>query len=149
MSLIYNTNIQLTGGILTNIGKLVNEQGKRSYKILSYNINEDKKEFKRIVLFYKSSTYNKKLLLLLIKANNKIYRIICTDDHQFYVKNLNTYINANDLLENHELIIFEANNIYNGILFKKVQYIHNEKFIYDIEVEDNHNFFVNNILMHD
>lgn len=146
--LTYNTKIQLTSGKIIEIGKLVEERNNKQYKVLSYNIQENKIEFKRILNFYKISIANKKLLLILIKVENKMYRIICTDDHRFFVKNLNMYIKADELLENYELIINDTNNIYIGKLFKKVQYIHTEKFVYDIEVEDNHNFFANNILVH-
>lgn len=146
--LTYNTKIQLTSGKVIEIGKLVEERNNKQYKVLSYNIQENKIEFKRILNFYKISIVNKKLLLILIKVENKMYRIICTDDHRFFVKNLNMYIKADELLENYELIINDTNNIYIGKLFKKVQYIHTEKFVYDIEVEDNHNFFANNILVH-
>lgn len=150
MSIIYNTNLQLAGGISKSIGDLVENRDKeRTYKILSYNIKDNKQEYKRILNFYKISTGNKQLMTVLIKLNNQIIKIICTDDHKFYICDKNVYIEAKELLENYTILTYSIQQgVQQGKIFKAVKSVQQEQFIYDIEVEDNYNFFTNNILVH-
>lgn len=128
--------------ITTKIGDIpiYKLEDKIGLEVLSFNHSTNKNEWKKITGFSKSSS-------------NQIYSIrdslgnhlSCTHDHQIYEHRTRYYqdiknIKIEDILITPDRISFvkSLSNIVVG----------NSTYVYDIEVEDNHNFFANNILVH-
>ena len=147
--LTYDTLIRMSDGLQKSIGDLVEKRDKsRSYRVITYNTETGEKEFKTITNFYKIPAQNKTLMLVLIKLGNRTLRIKCTDDHAFFIKDKKIYVKARELITGYEVILFDNNQFVTGTVFKAVIFVKKEQFVYDIEVEDNHNFFANDILVH-
>lgn len=125
-------------------GETVNVSEK-NIGVLSYNIKESKVEYKKV-------------LNLIRKKDESIYVVIINDqrievtgDHKFYAKLSKSpaYIKCNELFKIQKIEDVYLLNFNNE--FQKIQEIRREKTkhpIYDIEVEDNHNYFVNGFLSH-
>ena len=142
-----DTVIQLTNGIKKTIGWLVNSRDtERTYRVVSFNIETGERENKTITHFFKIPC-NKQLFAVLVKVNEQIIKLTCTGDHLFYIKSFG-YKQVNELQENDEIIAFINNELKSGVIFKVVQTPQKPEFVYDIEVEDNHNFFANGVLVH-
>ena len=105
-------------------------------KILSYN--------KELNIFqYKSLSYgwekqSNKLLELVIEGVN----IKCTENHKFLCKS--GYIEAKKLDVNSEIVMLNSKNIKIYGKLESVISLNEESLVYDIEVEENHNFVVCN-----
>ena len=145
--LFKSTIITLANGIKKTIGWLFNErQLDKIYRAVTYNVDTNERENKTIINFYKRLC-TKQLMVLLVKTDNKIISLTCTEDHQVYIKSENKYVNASDLNENDTLVLWYNNEIGQGSLFKKVFSPKKLKYVYDLEIEDNHNMFANGILV--
>ena len=142
--LVYKTIISLPYNKQITIGELIEKQEINT--VLSYNIEKNIIEEKKILNYYKIPL-NKQLLLIIIQYNNKHIRINCTLDHKFYVINKG-YIQAKDLLNNNQVYIIDNNQLIIGQVINIIKSFKNDQFVYDIEVEDNHNFFANSVLVH-
>ena len=75
----------------------------------------------------------------LIESTINNFKIKSTPNHKFLtnmgykeINNLNKYDNILSTCNN--------NNVYNRYIEKKIPILTNSEFIYDIEVEDNHNY---------
>ena len=146
--LVENTVIQLANGVKKTIGWLVNERDiEKTYRIVSYNHETGERENKTILNFYKI-VCDKPILVIIIKTDKGIRSVTCTDNHQFYVKFKNTYVEAKELEIDDEVITRINNEFYPGRVFKIVKTPKKYEYVYDLEVEDNHNFFANDILVH-
>jgi len=111
----------------------------KNVEVLSYNTNSQRKEFKKITAFAQTSP-KAKVIKITDKKTGKF--IICTPDHKIWTKNRG-YVEAKDLREDDEILIKE------NLTYKiKIEYLEEEIPVYDITVEDNHNFFANDILVH-
>ena len=146
----YETKIQLAGGIKKAIGTLVEHRELlKTYKVLSYNTKTKQKEYKPIIQF-KKLYLNKPLVAVLIKYNDQLIRLNCTNDHKFYSVDKDDYIEAKDLQENEPVYIFDVKqtDLQIGHVFKVVLSPNKPEFVYDIEVEGNHNFFAEGVLVH-
>lgn len=143
-----DTIIQLANGVKKSISWLVNDRNKnKTYRAVSFNIATGEKENNTITGFFKIPL-KKKLLVVLIKLNNNIMKLVCTEDHRIYLKNKSEYIQVNELVENDEVLVNINNELKSGFIFKVVQTPQAPEFVYDIEVDNNHNFFANNVLVH-
>ena len=68
--------------------------------------------------------------------------IICTPEHKVWTENRG-YVEAQVLKENDTLQIFSPNNFPESCLvIEEVEQVYD---VYDITVEDNHNFYANDI----
>jgi superfamily II DNA or RNA helicase len=103
--------------------------------IYSYNIKTNKLELKKMTYGWKKSTY----YLTETIINN--FKIRCTSNHKFLTSN--GYIEI-DKLNKYDVVLCTCNknNIYNRYIENKVPILTNTEFIYDIEIEDNHNYIV-------
>jgi SNF2 family DNA or RNA helicase len=90
----YDTKIMTDKGEL-NIGDIV--ENNLNVKILSFNINEKKLEYKKINRWIRKN----KDIIYKIKLNNGVF-IECTDNHKFYVNNKG-YVKANELTTTDDL----------------------------------------------
>ena len=138
----------------TNKGKLtIKEVVERfnsgeKFKVLSYNIEDDKPELKTIT---KALLTKKDAKLIEIEVNKDV-KLKLTPDHKVYTRNRG-YVESSSLTKEDLLVICfsEFNNahqeLYKDIEITSINEVENED-VYDITVEKNHNFFANNILVH-
>lgn len=103
--------------------------------IKSYNQKEDKFEYKKMTHAWEKKI-NEKLLKITIDNN----KIICTINHKFLTNN--GYIEARNLSVG-TIVYMNDNNQVIHTKINKIDYCDQEiKYVYDIEVQDNHNFIV-------
>jgi len=142
----------INGYITTTSIKGIVEQ-KSKGPVISFNTTSKQFELKQIINWYKIPV--KRKLIKIIFDNGIELKV--TPDQELYTGQ--KYISANELSINDKIIYFgENNNIFSN--FKrsnkrpcyvkciKKENIETEEMVYDIEVEDNHNFFANGLLAH-
>ena len=112
--------------------------------IKSYNEKTKMFEFKKMTHAWEKTTTE------LIKLKFTTHEITCTPNHKFLTSN--GYKEAKYLIPNKDMLVNGSNNntlmctvngIYdNRIIGKEFLFNTNDTLVYDIEVEDNHNFMV-------
>lgn len=136
------------------ISEIVNK--KLPVNVLTYNSNLNICEYKPIVDYHKwervSDMYDIVVSQQGYKCGNKPKHICCTSEHSFYVGN-NQYIKAKDLKNTD--IIYHRYAASNGSSITPTKIIsvrkidnYNRKYVFDLTVKDNHNYFANGILTH-
>ena len=108
-------------------------------EVLSYNIESNQKEWKPIIAFAETSP---KAKVMKITDEESGKSIVVTPEHKVFTKNRG-YVMAKDLTETDELVFIDG---YSTKII--VEYLEEEIPVYDITVEGTHNFFANNILVH-
>ena len=145
--IVKDTIITLANGVRKKIDWLVDSRKQDiTYRALTYNISEQKRENKTINAFIKQEN-NQKIITLLVKSMNQMLILNCTDDHQIFSKDKNTYVKVNELEENDKVVTWVNNEINEGIIFKKVYNPQKIEYVYDLDIEDNNNMFANGILV--
>ena len=106
--------------------------------IYSFNIKTNKLELKKMTYGWQKSTY------YLVETTINNFKIRCTTNHKFLTNN--GYVEI-DKLNKYDVVLCTCNenNIYNRYVENKSPVLTNTEFIYDIEVEDNHNYIVADI----
>lgn len=128
--------------------------------VYSNNHSTNTIELKKILKLYKNTSAPEKLMKL-ITSNNKV--LFPTDEHPFYSKKDKKYIPAKDL-KCGDSLVFENDMIDEYV--ESVGYLNNDQLaqidsvngyrtsvsdpinVYNIEVEDNNNYFAGGILVH-
>jgi hypothetical protein len=125
---------------IAEIVDIVNSNG--DCLVETFNEETNEVEYKNVIngLLTKE---NADVIKLTIEENGVEYTVTSTDDHRFYTKNRG-WVEAKDLTEDDDIQIYQNKA---GKLIKK-EYLEQKMDVYDIEVEDNHNFFANGILAH-
>ena len=151
--LTYDTLVLMEDGSYRKIGELVEEKSEMG--VMSYNHMTGKVEIKKIISHSKtplSQNYKKLMKLKVRTQNGTIINIECTDNHKIWVDSLSQYAMAKDLIKGQKVII-KNDALIIGII-EEIEYIdmtdeeYEQIFVYDIGVEDNHNFFANDLLVH-
>ena len=126
-----DTKVKLTDGRSLSFLELVDEykQGKTNY-VYSMNLESRKIEPKRIVKAWKTLE-NQPLVRITLDNGESIE---CTLNHKFMLKN-GEYMEAQELLPGDSLM-----PLYGSHEVMMLQFISKKADVYDIEVEDNHNF---------
>ena len=109
----------------------------KNIKTLSMNTETNKNEWKKITAF---AMTNPKAKVLKIKFNGK--EITCTAEHKIYTKR--GYIEAQNLKSDDIIIELQSD----ATTKLEIIYLEEEIPVYDITVEDNHNFYANGLLVH-
>lgn len=147
---IYSSNLCLTGDTVlevksngteykTTLKDVVNTQ--ESLEVKSYNIDTKEVEYK---LISAKALTAKNAKLMCITHNSGKY-IECTPEHKVYTSNRG-YVEAKDILSTDKLVIDGVQDNTDELL--SIVNLANQEDVYDITVEDNHNFFANGILVH-
>lgn len=130
--------------VLTNDGYKNIDKIKIKDKVLSYNVQTNKTEYKEVTKTFIHKKMNDILYTFIF--NNK--KVCASSQHRFYIRKDSAYewIKAEDIRVGYKFV--DSNmNIFSveKILTKKTK-----KDLYNIEVEDNHNYYIskNNILVH-
>lgn len=124
---------------MQRIHEILNSNSKEEILVMSYNIVEKKYELKPVVAAWQKR--NDSTVELKIEEDGKLYQIECSADHPIMTKNRG-YIDAADLTEEDDIMMF----LKTGKLLK-IKISKEVKPLYDIEVEDNHNFIANGIVV--
>lgn len=116
------------------------KDGKLEYKKIKYVMRHYIKDDIR-----EMSIDNKKKIYL--TKNHSVMRYIDIVDRQD--GNIFENVNPDDLIDGGKVIFYNnTKSIYEVKEIEKIKSLYFEGYVYDIEVEDNHNFFVENILVH-
>ena len=144
---VYETIVQLANGIKKSIGDIVENfhEQERPYRIVTFNHETGEKENKTITAVSKTPLVKELVVVLIKDKANKIIKLICTDDHPFYIKETNIYTPARELEEGLTVQLLDNSE---GTIFKIVKTPRKDQYVYDIEVEGNHNFYANGVLVH-
>ena len=115
-------------------------------KILAKSMNSDFEIQDKKIIYVMKHKVNKRMFK--ISVNNK--SVIITEDHSVMIKQNDNLISVKptEILETDDLI---SNNLKDKVIthnFRVEDLGIQELDVYDIEVEDNHNFFGNDILLH-
>jgi ATP dependent DNA ligase domain/DNA ligase OB-like domain len=144
----YNTQIDFEDGTSKFLGDVVEE--KFVGKIKTYNIRTKNIEYKQILNWHKNLKPLDNRSLIWYEINTKNGKSIkVTGNHKIWINSLSCYMRVDEIYKNKSHIldvltvsmeITEIKSIINlGVLFQDS---------YDIEIEENHNFFANGILVH-
>ena len=127
--------------VLTENGKESIENIKVGTKVASYNIYTGKVEYQSVLNTY----INKGEEFVTIKLEDG-EEITSTNNHPYYVPEEKTYIPAKDLKEG--MYVLDSNN--NKIKIIDINYEISSEAVYNINVDNNHNYFVGDdeILVH-
>ena len=123
---------------------LINNFSKNEILVLSYNEKTKENEFKLVTA---AALTQKNAKLMQIKDLESGYVIRCTPEHKIYTKNRG-YVMAKDLKTEDELLINKNTTSIGEAKNIEIQYLDITEDVFDITVEDNHNFYANNILVH-
>lgn len=141
-----DTLITLSDNSTKTIQEIV--ENKLECEVITYNTNKKIFENNKVYNWQKISfnQKNKRMVKLTIEDENGIENIIeCTEDHKIWIESENKYIEAGKLTPNMEVI---CNNkmIIKGKI-KSVEFSNSTDYVYDISVENNHNFLANDIII--
>lgn len=129
------------------IEDIVNKRIKMAVK--TYNTETKVFEPKFIYNYRKISLKekNKKIIQLTCKDEyNNYYTVKCTQDHKIWVQSLNKYKKVEDIKIDMNLICIYNNSPITTIVTEK-KFIEDVEYVYDLSVEDNHNFIANGIVV--
>lgn len=134
----YNQLILMEDMTYEKIGDIV-EHG-TTKRVISYN--HDKNILERRVITGTSKIRLGERKMMQITVADKVIK--CTNNHKFWINNLNEYIEADKL---DKTMFLKFKDLENSKILG-IEYIEDEEFVYDISVKDNHNFFCNDVLVH-
>ena len=144
----YDANVMLEDGTYQQIGDIVNQlsQNKTELRVMSYNIVNRTFELKKIIDFGKTPIGNRKLIRFDVFSNGVKRQFTCTDNHKIFIDNKHGYIMAKEIELLDSVVIYQDGKRIIGLItdFEYIQ--DNTKIVYDLTVEDNHNFIVNDIV---
>lgn len=131
----------------TTLKEVVEKFEKDKFQTLSYNIKTGIREFKKITNAFLTK---KNVRVIMVDFNIDGYgtywpkgRITCTPDHKIYTTNRG-YVEAQYLTVSDEFISY---NPHIKFTLEKIICSDELQDVYDITVEDNHNFFTSEVLV--
>lgn len=133
--------VQLSNGDLKDMQLHEVIESEEEYRVLSRNVKTGKDEFKRILARAQTGS-NRKVMKITDDCGNSV---ICTPEHKIYTKNRG-YIEAKNLLSTDVLQIKTRKSEKDTML--KIEYLEDTFDVFDLTVEDNHNFYADGILVH-
>lgn len=127
--------------IMTDKGELsISEivDNKLDVSVLSHNLYTDKNEYKGII------SYQKNMGKVMVKIKTKNRELICTEDHLIWTENRG-WTEAKDIRNDDEFL----NDKLEFETFESIEFLNDiPEYTYNIEIESNHNYYVNGILTH-
>lgn len=126
-----DTLVEVTEGEFLPIKDIVNDLS--ITHVLSFNFDTKMKELKEIIGRSEQKVPSSIICTINLSNNEKVN---CTTNHEWYCESKNCYIRTWDL--------YSGEKLNNFLSIKSLRRSHekSEVFVYDIEVEDNHNFYV-------
>lgn len=140
-----NAKVMNGNGEYVTISNIV--ENKCEQMVMSYNMLTNAFEPKEILNYWKKPIQNRKMMKIIIKKYDKTLIIIeCTNNHKIWINNEQKYIRADELIYGQNVLIYD--DIPEIGIIKSIEYVNTlEKYVYDIEVKDNHNFITNNVVV--
>lgn len=142
--------------ILTEKGKKNIEDVSVGDKVYSYNHSKRKVELKKVQRSFSQPLYGRKIVTITTKSGKKI---VCTDNHKIFVPNKNQYVRADHLTKDDFVLSYihmpqtNTKGAYERVLQEeeiesiKIKSV-DEIEVFDLTIEDNHNFFADTLLVH-
>ena len=140
--LVGDTKISTNIGSMQLIDLIDRVQRGENIKVLSYNIQTKQLSYEKVVTG-KLMRKNAEILEILFDLNSISSGIRCTPDHKIYVMDKG-YVQASELKIGDKIL--NSNLQFDTI--ESIWIPSYRKDVFDIEVENNHNFFANGILVH-
>ena len=141
-----NVNVLMSDGSNMKIGEIV--RNRIAANVMTYNVSTGSLEENRIINYMEQPIGERKIYSISIKDfNKKTYNLMCTHNHKIFSYSDNKYIRTEHLQKDTEVILFDGKDIIHGIILNAVNVASRIEYVYDITVENNHNFFANNILV--
>jgi len=141
----YDIPVNTSNLCLKGDTKVVTKNGVKEIKdikvndyVKSYNTETGKIEYKKVTASAMTSPKSK---VMKITDTETGKHVICTPEHKIWTENRG-YVEAKNLKTSDKILID------NGYTKFDIEYLEDEIPVYDITVEDNHNFFANGILVH-
>lgn len=128
--------------VLTRCGLMPIENITIGMYVASYNLYTNKTEYKEVLNTYNS--FNSNLTKIYLENGDEI---VSTQNHPYYDLTRNKYVAASELTDESILIDEKHNKIY---ISKVINLVNEDVVLYNLNVEDNHNYFVSNsiVLVH-
>lgn len=149
-----NSMILLPDGTSKSISKIYLDDSVK--EVLSYDVETDTYEVKKILRKFKTPFDDRFCKVYYIdKDTGQLEGVTCTRNHKIYTKNRG-YVKAEDLTEEDVIKIdypFARNwRSLSGFTYTKVKRVSfnigkKAEYKYNLEVEDNHNYFANRVLV--
>jgi ribonucleotide reductase alpha subunit len=124
---------------IKNLNDFINNPKYKDLRVLCYDLNIEISVIRPITAFAETSP---KAKVMKITDEESGKSIVITPEHKVFTKNRG-YVMAKDLTETDELVFTDG---YSTKII--VEYLEEEIPVYDITVEGTHNFFANDILVH-
>lgn len=135
--------------ILTEKGKKNIEDVSVGDKVYSYNHSKKKVELKKVQRSFSQPLYGRKIVTITTKSGKKI---VCTDNHRIFVPNKNQYVRADHLTKDDVVLSYMYTTQKRVLQEEEIGSIGvksvDEIEVFDLTVEDNHNFFADTLLVH-
>jgi ribonucleotide reductase alpha subunit len=119
-------------------------EGDVEIKILSKNVDNEKIEYKKI-LAVALTGIDKEVLKITDEETGK--SVICTPEHKIYTRN-RSYVMAKELNKDDVLDLSKEECYERSYRSLRIERLTNTENVYDLTVEGNHNFYANDILVH-
>lgn len=117
--------------------------------VKTYNVGREIFEPKYIYNYRKIALKEKNKKIMQISCKDKhdnVYTIKCTQDHKIWVQSNNKYRKAEDIKTDMDLICqYNSEPIIAKVI--ETKYIEDVEYVYDLSIEDNHNFIANGIVV--
>lgn len=131
--------------ILTERGLVNIEDVEVGDKVYSFNHTTNKVELKKVVRSFSQPLYGRKIVKITTKSGKTI---TCTDNHKIFIPKYERYVRADHLQVGDLVVYFHSKALQEDEIIKIEIEEREEVEVFDLTVEDNHNFFANNILVH-
>ena len=130
---------------MTSTGYKPIEEIKVGEYVYSYNHEKHKIELKKVLRSFSQPLYNRKVVTITTESGKTI---VCTDNHKIFNVKSNAYTRADSLHLDDSVKTIESLKVYEEKI-KSIQIEEHEEIeVFDLTVEDNHNFFANSVLVH-
>lgn len=144
----YESLVTLADGSKRKIGEIVNNR--LNYNVLSYNKRKKTIEIKKIKNWFKNGKSNDWIKIKVKGFRGQWYSLKCTKNHRIMIENKG-WLEAKNINVGDNVLMIDfclSSIIKREVIEIDNNFIPNNTYKYDLEIEDNHNFFINNILVH-
>ena len=139
-----DTLVSTTDGTIKIIDLVNKFNAGETILVKSFNLKINKIETNKVLMAAKTRE-NAELIKLTIVSDGIEHILRLTPDHKVYVIN-HGWIKASDLKKDQLVIVAESKSGISSV--KSIELLNYTEAVYDISVENNHNFFANGILVH-
>ena len=139
-----DTLVSTTDGTIKIIDLVNKFNAGETILVRSFNLKINKIETNKVLMAAKTRE-NAELIKLTIVSDGIEHILRLTPDHKVYVIN-HGWIKASDLKKDQLVIVAESKSGISSV--KSIELLTYTEAVYDISVENNHNFFANGILVH-